>query len=112
MAMFTLALLYLLSISPIALANPLPNANPEPFVLPPATPVPNPGGAVAVALRHTPGHVKRVRRSLGLEEREAADQTWLLREEAKLDTRYNAGQGGFSALLAMELGKRQNGKVE
>jgi hypothetical protein len=79
---------------------------------------PQPRGQ-AVKLAHTSGHIKRARhavrsRSLparrrkarAVEERDAVSPTWLLQEEAKLDERYNAGTGGFGALLALELGKR------
>lgn len=36
------------------------------------------------------------------------DGTWLIREEALVDARYNAGAGGFKSLLANHLAKRQS----
>jgi cathepsin D len=41
-----------------------------------------------------------------MEQRDAPSPLWLLKEEAKLDERYNAGRGMFSSLIAMEMGKR------
>lgn len=91
--------------------------SPEPFAIPlhlsstpEAQPLPR-----AINDRHdipltlTPGHISRAidadlaKRS---EPGTPLDPTWLLREEAKIDTRYNDGLGDFASLLAMPLPQR------
>jgi hypothetical protein len=85
---------------------------PEPFAIPLhlSTDSPNPRSLTGqtgheVHLRHTPSHILRsIDASLAsrsLAPRDTLDTTWLLREEAKIDTRYNAGLGDFASLLAL-----------
>lgn len=42
-----------------------------------------------------------------LSERDVVDPIWLLKEEAKIDTRYNAGLGDFASLIAFALKERE-----
>ncbi|ORY30398.1 aspartic peptidase domain-containing protein, partial [Naematelia encephala] len=117
---------------PLALAVPSPNADPDPF----AVYLPHPSASAStskrghvVSLSHTEtskrraAHVARsvrdarkhgrsrthgkrgVAHARTLDERDV-DQTWLLREAAKVDSRYNGASGGYASLLAVELSKR------
>jgi len=111
-----LSLLLLSTLLPAVFAS----AAPEPFAvyLPHPENTPQPRGQ-AVKLSHTAGHVQRARHAIrsrsstprsrkarDIEERDAPSPLWLLKEEAKLDERYNAGRGEFASLLAMEMSKR------
>ncbi|ORX38818.1 aspartic peptidase domain-containing protein [Kockovaella imperatae] len=71
-----------------------------------------------MSLRHTPEHQEHVRRAFSKSSssssssairRRNLDTAWLLREAAKVDGKYNAGLGGYAALLANPLppSKRQ-----
>ena len=97
----------------------VPDPVPEPFAIPPLqTPSsPLPKRNIPVPLSHSQSYIKRARhiarshyRPRGhrdiLRSRDALDPSWLLREAAKVDTRYNNGAGNFGSLLAIELGKR------
>ncbi|RSH83433.1 uncharacterized protein EHS24_007117 [Apiotrichum porosum] len=64
--------------------------------------------AFAVPLSHTTGSRKReMAKRDGVEQ----DRTYLLSEAAKVDRRYNAGQGGYSDVLRRTLAKRSSGSV-
>lgn len=108
-----------------SLALPLAVANPDPFAVylphPSSSPVVPRSEGIAVPLKYTQGHIKRSQhaaRSLNtvtkrsrhqrkeLDARDTLSPTWLLHEEAVVDTRYNRGEGNFASLLAMELSKR------
>lgn len=115
---------------PFAIPPPLDSSSSHPDWSKPHV-LPNRG--VSVSLSHTPASRARVRsansarslRTRGHKDRghvralrkraEAPDapleSTWLLREAAKVDTRYNGGAGGFSALLANHPSRRGNGQV-
>jgi cathepsin D len=119
-----------------ALASPAPDPTPEPFAVYLSHPSASPSGVVprgqALALSHTPAHIKRARNAARsklqpnhhrsrshknqltpLQSRGAVDPTWLLREASKVDTRYNNGAADFKSLIAIEMGnqKRANGEV-
>lgn len=62
-----------------------------------------------IPLTLTPGHISRsVDAALAKrgEPGPPLDPTWLLREEAKIDTRYNDGLGDFASLIALPLPPR------
>ncbi|RSH92180.1 hypothetical protein EHS25_008595 [Saitozyma podzolica] len=124
----------LLLLLPLILAapHPDPNAspNPDPFAIPP--PKSSTQGR-SLPLKHTPAYVRRARDaalskrekhtrrfprgSKSPEERDGSgpglDPSWLLSEAAKVDTRYNSGNGQFGALLARELVKtKRAGEVD
>lgn len=110
-----LLILLLLASSAIgASANP----NPELFALPLPRPKSAPVKRVhSVPLTHSESYIKRARhasrssqRPRGhrdrLRPRDSLDPSWLLREAAKVDSRYNDGGGGFATLLAKQREKR------
>jgi hypothetical protein len=118
--------LILLPLLPLALSAPHPDPNPNPFAVPPPKDTIKQGRSLP--LKHSEGYIRRARDvalskrqsrahiprggahgKIGrreVEERDSLDPTWLLREAAKVDTRYNGGAGGFGTLLAKEKGKR------
>lgn len=107
-----LTLLLLIPSLSIALAAPAPA--PEPFAIPlhlSIPPSPRSADPNEVLLTHSHSHIARsIDASLAsrsLVSRNALDPTWLLREEAKIDTRYNDGLGDFASLIALpRLGAR------
>lgn len=113
--LFTLA--WLVPSLSLILGAPAPAPLADPFAIPlhlstPGGPSPrslNPS-LHSLDLRHSASHIARsIDASLAsrsLASRDALDPTWLLREEAKIDTRYNDGLGEFSKLLAMPLAAR------
>lgn len=99
--------------------------NPEPFAIPlhlnpsssPSKRLTTRQPGFSVPLKHTDTHIARSidadLSSRSLQPRFALDPNWLLREEAKIDTRYNEGNGNFAALLALPLPQRDgDGTVE
>lgn len=118
-----LPLLLLLLASAAGLAHPEPFAYPLPLSQPTApSSTSEPFKRHAVPLSHSASSIQRARhaqrsrhRPRGhrdrLSTRASLDPTWLLREAAKVDTRYNNGAGGYETLLVTELGKR-SGEVD
>ena len=91
-------LLALLSFDPLSSASAWPTTQHQPY-------------GRSMSLSHTPEHRERVRRAFSphstLKSRHM-DLSFLLREAAKVDGKYNDGSGGFATLLAAPppLGKR------
>ena len=123
-AMLISSLCFLALASLGTFATPLALPHPEPIPTSPS------GLRRSVPLSHTPSHIERARHahasrqnakvdrrwSYPVERHEVqernVDPTWLLREAAKVDTRYNDGSGGFGKLLANEQRKRKRGNGE
>lgn len=117
--------LSLLSIllAPVALSNPLPDPHPEAFAIPPPkvlNPVPRSNVPHTINLSHSRSSIARARaversisdnlpnsptRHLPRDENQP-DPVWLLKEEAKIDTRYNSGLGEFTSLIALAVQER------
>ena len=106
------SLALLLPLFPLAISNPLPDPAPQPFAyLPPTTNKPR-----SLALSHSRSSIARansVARSISDNlpnsrtrhlPRNEVDPVWLLKEEAKIDTRYNAGLGLSSFAISGEIG--------
>lgn len=113
-------------LAPFATANPLPEpeafAIPPPRVLSPLEPRSTPSPR-SLALSHSRSSIARARaveRSVSdnlpnsstrylPRDDDHPDPVWLLKEEAKIDTRYNAGLGDFKSMIAISggIGKRQ-----
>jgi cathepsin D len=122
--MILILLLLLASATGLAKSKP----EPEPFALPLLQPNPSPSPVsyakrgASVSLTHSESYIKRARHAARCKHRprghrdrihlrDKPDPTWLLREAAKVDTRYNSGEGNFGSLLAGELRKR-SGEVD
>ena len=69
----------------------------------------------AISLSHTPEHRERVRRAFSPSstiESRSLDTSWLLREAAKVDGKYNNGDSGYAALLAAAAAEGQESRWE
>lgn len=114
-------------LAPLVVSNPVPEPDPEAFAIPPprilgleprSTPAPR-----SLGLSHSRSSIARARaveRSISdnspnsktrhlPRDIDHPDPVWLLKEEAKVDTRYNAGLGDFASMIAVSgrIGKRQ-----
>jgi cathepsin D len=106
---------------PLAASNPVPE--PEPFAIPPPRILTSSNKPRSLALSHSRSSIARsnaVARSISDNlpnshtrhlPRDEPNPVWLLKEEAKIDTRYNGGLGDFRSMIALGgssvLGKRQ-----
>jgi cathepsin D len=104
---------------PLAISNPVPE--PEPFAIPPPRILTSSNKPRSLALSHSRSSIARsnaVARSISDNlpnsntrhlPRDEPNPVWLLKEEAKIDTRYNGGLGDFKSMIALGggLGKRQ-----
>jgi cathepsin D len=120
----SISIAYLLLL-PLVVSNPLPEPLPQPeaFAIPPPRIVSSSSQARSLPLSHSRSSIARARaveRSISdnlpnsktrhlPRDIDHPDPIWLLKEESKIDTRYNAGLGGFKSMIALSgtLGKRQ-----
>lgn len=99
----------ILLIPSLSLTIAAPAANPEPFAIPlhltTSEPSTRSTHSNEVNLKHSSSHILRsIDASLAsrsLAPRNVLDSNWLLREAAKIDTRYNDGLGDFASLIAL-----------
>lgn len=122
MMVLPLSLLSIL-LAPVALSNPLPDPHPEAFAIPHPkilNPVSRSNVPHSISLSHSRSSIARARaversisdnlpnsptRHLPRDESQP-DPVWLLKEEAKIDTRYNSGLGEFTSLIALAVQER------
>lgn len=121
--MLTLPLFLLTLLAPTAFSTPVPD--PDPFAVPPPRVLP-PHSADArsrrssLPLAHSRSSIARARaveRSVSdnlpnsrtrhlPRDADHPDPVWLLKEESKIDTRYNGGLGEFTSLIALAVHER------
>ncbi|WVN89444.1 uncharacterized protein L203_104667 [Cryptococcus depauperatus CBS 7841] len=111
--------LLLLLLLPITLANPVPELSSSPV----PTTHPTPGG-ISASLSHGKGAVvrskayvnlKSERRSLVERDDEGLSRSWLLWAGARVDSKYNEGNGGLAAAYALAVADRRranNGDIQ